>query len=170
MEVVGKGTYGEVFRAVNKETNEIVAVKKMFKKFYSWDEAMNLREVKSLRKLLHHNVIKIKEVIRVKDELNFVFDFLDKNLYDLIKVRKTQMPEDQIKHYFYQILLGLSFIHKQGFFHRDLKPENLLYQEATDTIKLADFGLAREIRSKPPYTDYVSTRWYRAPELILRAT
>ena len=65
---------------------------------------------------------------------------------------------------------GLAYIHKQGFFHRDLKPENMLYHEATDSIKLADFGLAREIRSKPPYTDYVSTRWYRAPELIMRAT
>jgi serine/threonine protein kinase len=65
---------------------------------------------------------------------------------------------------------GLAFIHKHGFFHRDLKPENLLYQQATDTLKIADFGLAREIRSQPPFTDYVSTRWYRAPELCLRAT
>jgi serine/threonine protein kinase len=61
----------------------------MFKKFYSFEEAMNLREIKSLRKLSHTNVIKLKEVIRVKDELNFVFDFLDKNLYDVIKVRTS---------------------------------------------------------------------------------
>lgn len=66
-----------------------MAVKRMFKKFYSWDEAMNLREVKSLRKFNHQNVIRMKEIIRVKDELNFVFDFLDKNLYDVIKVRTT---------------------------------------------------------------------------------
>ena len=59
-------------------------------------------------------------------------------------------------------------MHKHGFFHRDLKPENLLVQE--DLVKIADFGLAREIRSKPPYTDYVSTRWFRAPEILLRST
>jgi len=128
MEVVGKGTYGEVFKAVNKETQEVVAIKRMFKKFYSFEEAMNLREIKSLRKLSHTNVIKLKEVIRVKDELNFVFDFLDKNLYDVIKVRTSQLPEENIKTYFLQILEGLAYIHKQGFFHRDLKPENVLYQ------------------------------------------
>lgn len=69
----------------------------MFKKFYSWDEAMNLREVKSLRKLNHPNVIKLKEVIRVNDELNFVFDYLDKNLYDLMKSRSSAFPEEKIK-------------------------------------------------------------------------
>ena len=59
-------------------------------------------------------------------------------------------------------------MHKHGFFHRDIKPENLLVNG--ETVKVADFGLAREIRSKPPYTDYVSTRWYRAPEVLLRST
>ncbi len=59
-------------------------------------------------------------------------------------------------------------MHKHGFFHRDLKPENLLSH--SDTVKIADFGLAREIRSRPPFTDYVSTRWYRAPEILLRST
>nr|XP_033794176.1 serine/threonine-protein kinase ICK isoform X3 [Geotrypetes seraphini] len=69
----------------------------------------------------------------------------------------------------YQILQGLAFIHKHGFFHRDLKPENLLCM-GPELVKIADFGLARETRSRPPYTDYVSTRWYRAPEVLLRST
>lgn len=60
-------------------------------------------------------------------------------------------------------------MHRHGFFHRDLKPENLLCS-GTDLIKIADFGLAREIRSRPPFTDYVSTRWYRAPEVLLHST
>merc|ERR1719399_2262079 len=59
------------------------------------------------------------------------------------------------------------FMHKQGYFHRDIKPENMLVTK--DTVKLADFGLAREIRARPPFTDYVSTRWYRAPEVLLRS-
>lgn len=63
----------------------------------------------------------------------------------------------------------MAYCHKQGFFHRDMKPENMLVNEQ-EQVKLADFGLAREIRSRPPYTDYVSTRWYRAPELLLRST
>ena len=67
----------------------------------------------------------------------------------------------------HQVLQGLAFMHKHGYFHRDMKPENLLCM-GPDLVKIADFGLAREIRSRPPYTDYVSTRWYRAPEVLLR--
>lgn len=69
----------------------------------------------------------------------------------------------------FQILQGLAFIHRHGFFHRDLKPENILCS-GTEIVKIADFGLVREIRSRPPYTDYVSTRWYRAPEVLLHST
>merc|ERR1712100_725448 len=68
----------------------------------------------------------------------------------------------------FQILQGLNYMHKTGFFHRDMKPENVLCN-GSEVIKIADFGLAREIRSKPPYTDYVSTRWYRAPEVLRRS-
>lgn len=69
----------------------------------------------------------------------------------------------------FQILQGLGFIHRHGFFHRDLKPENILCS-GPELLKIADFGLVREIRSRPPYTDYVSTRWYRAPEVLLHST
>lgn len=110
----------------------------------------------------------MKEVIRVNDELHLVFDFLDQNIYELIKGKTDYLPESQIRSIMYQTLLGLAYVHKQGFFHRDLKPENLMVHQ--DICKIADFGLAREIRSKPPFTDYVSTRWYRAPEILLRST
>jgi len=63
---------------------------------------------------------------------------------------------------------ALQYVHAKGFFHRDLKPENVLL-DANDVLKLIDFGLAREIRSRPPYTEYISTRWYRAPENLLRS-
>ena len=79
------------------------------------------------------------------------------------------MSESQIKNIIYQIANGLAYMHKNGFFHRDMKPENLLIHSETDVIKIADYGLAREIRSMPPFTDYVSTRWYRAPEIILKS-
>ncbi|KAH0617927.1 hypothetical protein JD844_016689 [Phrynosoma platyrhinos] len=141
----------------------------MKRKFYSWDECMNLREVKSLKKLNHANVIKLKEVIRENDHLYFVFEYMKENLYQLMKDRNKLFPESVIRNIMYQILQGLAFIHKHGFFHRDMKPENLLCM-GPELVKIADFGLARELRSQPPYTDYVSTRWYRAPEVLLRSS
>jgi len=84
-----------------------------------------------------------------------------------MKARERHFPESKIRNVMYQIFQGLAFMHKHGFFHRDIKPENMLVKG--DTCKVADFGLAREIRSRPPYTDYVSTRWYRGPEVLLRS-
>lgn len=166
---LGDGTYGVVFLARSKENQEMVAIKKMKKKYYDWNEALNLREVRSLRKLQHVNIIKLKEVVREKDHLYLIFDYMQENLYQLTKDRKSYLPEAQVRNIIFQILTGLAYLHKTGYFHRDLKPENLLCN-GPDLVKIADFGLAREIRSKPPYTDYVSTRWYRAPEILLRST
>lgn len=166
---LGDGTYGSVVLGQRKDTGEKVAIKRMKRKYYSWEEAMNLREVKSLKKLHHTNVVKLKEVIRENDILYFVFEYMQENLYQLIKDRRTPFPETTVRNILYQILQGLAFMHRHGFFHRDLKPENLLCS-GPDLIKIADFGLVREIRSRPPYTDYVSTRWYRAPEVLLHST
>ncbi|KAM9332942.1 serine/threonine-protein kinase MAK isoform 2-T2 [Pholidichthys leucotaenia] len=166
---LGDGTYGSVLMGRSNESGELVAIKRMKRKFYSWEECMNLREVKSLKKLNHANVVKLKEVIRENDHLYFVFEYMKENLYQLMKDRKKLFPESIIRNISFQILQGLLFIHKNGFFHRDMKPENLLCM-GPELVKIADFGLAREIRSKPPYTDYVSTRWYRAPEVLLRSS
>ncbi|KPP70215.1 hypothetical protein Z043_110975 [Scleropages formosus] len=166
---LGDGTYGSVLLGRSLESGELVAIKKMKRKFYSWEECMNLREVKSLKKLNHANVVKLKEVIRENDHLYFVFEYMKENLYQLMKDRSRLFPESAVRNIMYQILQGLAFIHKHGFFHRDMKPENLLCM-GPELVKIADFGLAREIRSRPPYTDYVSTRWYRAPEVLLRST
>jgi protein kinase len=80
--------------------------------------------------------------------------------------RGCGFSEPEIRFVISQVLDGLAFVHRMGFFHRDIKPENLLW--AGDVLKIGDFGLAREIRSRPPYTEYISTRWYRAPEIVLR--
>ncbi|XP_035028482.2 serine/threonine-protein kinase ICK isoform X2 [Hippoglossus stenolepis] len=166
---LGDGTYGSVILGRCLESGELVAIKKMKRKFYSWEECMNLREVKSLKKLNHANVIKLKEVIRENDHLYFIFEYMKENLYQLMKDRIRLFPESAVRNIMFQILQGLTFIHKHGFFHRDMKPENLLCM-GPELVKIADFGLAREIRSRPPFTDYVSTRWYRAPEVLLRST
>lgn len=122
-----------------------------------------------MKKLSHANVVKLKEVIRENDILYFVFEYMQENLYQMVKDRETHFPEITVKSILFQVMSGLAFMHRHGFFHRDLKPENILCS-GPDVIKIADFGLAREIRSRPPYTDYVSTRWYRAPEVLLHST
>ncbi|XP_052209516.1 cyclin-dependent kinase F-4-like isoform X2 [Diospyros lotus] len=164
---VGDGTFGNVWRAINKQTGETVAIKKMKRKYYSWEECINLREVKSLRRMNHPNIVKLKEVIRENDTLFFVFEYMECNLYQLMKGRAKLFSEAEIRNWCFQVFQGLAYMHQRGFFHRDLKPENLLVSK--DVIKIADFGLAREIDSQPPYTEYVSTRWYRAPEVLLQS-
>jgi protein kinase len=165
--VLGDGTYGSVLKAQNKASGEVVAIKKMKQKYYSWEECMKLREIMSLRKLIHPNIVKLREVIRENDELHLVFEFLDANLYEFMKSRTKSIPESKVRNIMFQTLQSMYHCHKNGYFHRDMKPENILI--SGDTVKLADFGLAREIRARPPFTDYVSTRWYRAPEVLLRS-
>ena len=139
----------------------------MKKKFYSWEECMQLREVQSLRKLSHPNIVKLKEVIRENDMLYFVFEFLEQNLYQLCKERDTLFQESKVRNLSYQLLQALVYMHKHGFFHRDMKPENVLVHG--NTLKVADFGLARSLvalkksdEGASVLTDYVATRWSRA--------
>lgn len=164
---IGDGTYGVVSKAIVRNTGEIVAIKRMKKKFYSWEECLDLREIKSLRKLTHPNIVKLKEVIRANDDLNLVFEYIEQNVVQLMNEEGQNLDEQRIRDIISQTIQGLAYMHKNGFFHRDLKPDNILF--ADNVCKIADFGLAREIRSQPPYTEYVSTRWYRAPEVLLHS-
>ncbi|TPX36982.1 hypothetical protein SmJEL517_g00887 [Synchytrium microbalum] len=190
---LGDGSFGSVLLGINKETNEKVAIKKMKQKYATWDECLELRELKSLKQLRNHgNIVNLLEVFRDEHKyLHFVFEYMDSNLYQWLKSRNGKLlPESDAKRISFQVLMGLEHMHKNGYFHRDMKPENLLMKD--DNVKIADFGLAREIRSRPPYTEYVSTRWYysfetfvalptvselrqnnnryRAPEVLLRST
>ena len=177
---LGGGTFADVYKAIDKKTGEYVAIKILKKKYSNWEECLELRECKSLKKLQDsssnsyekgiENIIKLKEMIFIKETgiLNLIFEYMEKDLFILMKERTPKkLNENQIRSIIYQTLMGLSYMHKYGFFHRDLKPENLLV--TGEIIKIADFGLAREIRSIPPYTEYVSTRYYRAPECILKS-
>jgi protein kinase len=118
--------------------------------------------------MTHTNVVKLKEVIRESDILYLVFEYMECNLYQLMKKREKPFSEDEVKNLCFQVFQGLAYMHQRGYFHRDLKPENLLVTK--DIIKVSDFGLVREISSQPPYTEYVSTRWYRAPEVLLQSS
>ncbi len=167
LQKIGEGTYASVIRAIRKPSGELVAIKKMKRKYETWDECSKLRELRSLSRLRHPNIVRLHEVVREGGWLHFIFEHLDQNVYDLIQERKGKpLPELEVRNLIFQTLQGVSYMHSRGFFHRDLKPENILVRGGT--VKIADFGLAREVRSRPPYTEYVSTRWYRAPEILLR--
>ncbi|CCW60835.1 unnamed protein product [Phytomonas sp. EM1] len=170
----GDGSFGTVSKAKQAETGEIVAAKKMKQRFQTWEECLQLREVQALCKLKHPNIVKLKEVVRENMELFLIFEYCEKNIFQIQRQRMEEMSGTQtfndleIRSIICQTLLGIQAFHKAGFMHRDIKPENLLVKG--DQIKVADFGLAREIRSRSPFTEYVSTRWYRAPEIVLHSS
>ncbi|KAJ3240482.1 hypothetical protein HDU81_003623 [Chytriomyces hyalinus] len=169
---LGDGTFGSVLLGVNVVTGEKVAIKKM-KKLEHLDDSIRLREVKALSKLgKHKNIIKLKEMIRDRrtDELNLVYEYMDGDLFQKMRdleARGEFFSQTEIKSYILQLLQGLDHMHKRGLFHRDMKPENLLL--TNDVLKIADFGLAKEFNCEPPFSDYVTTRWYRAPEVLLKS-
>jgi len=98
--------------------------------------------------------------------LALVFELMDANLYEMIRGRRNYLNPELIRSLMYQLVKSLDHMHNKGIFHRDIKPENILV-ENNEFLKLADFGSCRGIYSKQPYTEYISTRWYRAPECLL---
>ena len=170
LEVLGDGAFGIVTKCRDRETGELVAIKKMKQRYGTFDECLQLKEVKSLRKIKHENVIRMFQVFRENDHLYLVFELLHGSLLKSLREHAGPFTEPEVRNVISQLLEGLAYIHRQGFFHRDIKPENLMWGQgdAECTLKIGDFGLAREIRSRPPYTEYISTRWYRAPEIVLR--
>ena len=117
VKTIGDGTYGVVVQAINKQTKEEVAIKKMKKKFESWDDVMSLREIKHLRKLNHPNVIKLKEVLRVSNDLYLVFELQKGTVLDLIREQqrnkgKSVIREDTIRFIVGQCLKGIEYCHE----------------------------------------------------------
>nr|GMD28033.1 Serine/threonine-protein kinase MHK [Ipomoea batatas] len=140
MKELGDGTCGTVYKAINMRTSEIVAVKKMKRKFYDWVECINLREVKSLCKLNHPNIIKLKEIVRENNELFFIFEYMEHNLYQTMKERQRPLSEEEIRGLLSQLLQGLAHIHRNGYFHRDLKPDWNAFPEARNISRLIDIS------------------------------
>mmetsp|Transcript_20186 Transcript_20186/g.47814 ORF Transcript_20186/g.47814 Transcript_20186/m.47814 type:complete len:573 (+) Transcript_20186:182-1900(+) len=164
----GEGTFSEVLKAQCVKNGKMTAIKCMKSQFESEEQVNNLREIQALRRLSPHpGIIKLVEVLyeQPTGRLALVFELMDMNIYELIRGRRQYLPESRIKSYMYQLIKAMDHMHRNGIFHRDIKPENILI--ADDTLKLADFGSCRGIYSKQPYTEYISTRWYRAPECLL---
>merc|ERR1719420_1213886 len=164
---------GVVLKCRNKENGEVVAIKKF--KESEEDEAVRkttLREVKILRLISKHaNIVQLKEAFRRKGKLYLVFEFVDKNVLEMLEVYPQGLQASTIRCLVWQLTQAVEFCHRHDVIHRDIKPENLLVNVHNYELKLCDFGFARTMPHKDsPLTDYVATRWYRAPELLLGST
>ncbi|CAH9054607.1 unnamed protein product [Cuscuta europaea] len=169
---IGRGAYGIVCSSINKETNERVAIKKIHNAFENRVDALRtLRELKLLRHLRHVNVIALKDVMlpihkRSFRDVYLVYELMDTDLHQIIKSSQA-LTGDHCQYFLFQLLRGLKYLHSANILHRDLKPGNLLINANCD-LKICDFGLARTSSGKDQFmTEYVVTRWYRAPELLL---
>ncbi|MFS7964833.1 putative mitogen-activated protein kinase CMGC-MAPK family [Helianthus anomalus] len=171
---VGRGAYGIVCSMLNSETNEMVAMKKIMNAFDNYmDAKRTLREIKLMRHLDHENVIAIRDVVPppVRREFSDVYiatELMDTDLHQIIRSNQT-LSEEHCQYFLYQLLRGLKYIHSAKVIHRDLKPSNLLLNANCD-LKICDFGLARPNADNDFMTEYVVTRWYRAPELLLNSS
>ncbi|CAI9771732.1 unnamed protein product [Fraxinus pennsylvanica] len=170
VEKIGEGTYGVVYKARDRVTNETIALKKI--RLEHEDEGVPstaIREISLLKEMQHGNIVRLQDVVHSEKRLYLVFEYLDLDL----KKHMDSCPEFSqdprlVKMFLYQILRGIAYCHSHRVLHRDLKPQNLLIDRRTNALKLADFGLARAfgipVRT---FTHEVVTLWYRAPEILL---
>ncbi|KAI4345152.1 hypothetical protein L6164_012306 [Bauhinia variegata] len=170
---VGRGTYSNVYKARDKESGKIVALKKVrFDTSDSESIKFMAREITILQTLDHPNIIKLEGIAtsRMQYSLYLVFDFMQADLARIISRPGERLTEPQIKCYMQQLLAGLQHCYERGVMHRDIKPSNLLIDKQ-GVLKIGDFGLANSlVKPKGPLTNRVVTLWYRAPELLLGST
>jgi len=168
MEKVGEGTYGVVYKAKDRVTGEIIALKKI--RLEAEDEGIPstaIREISLLKELQHPNIVRLYDVVHTERKLTLVFEFLDQDLKKYLDICDSGLGLPIMKSFLYQLVTGVAYCHHHRVLHRDLKPPNLLINREGQ-LKLADFGLARAfgipVRS---YTHEVVTLWYRAPDVLL---
>jgi len=170
LEKIGEGTYGTVFKAKNRETQEIVALKRV--RLDDDDEGVPssaLREICLLKELKHKNNVRLYDVVHSDRKLTLVFEYCDQDLKKYFDSLNGEIDPAVVKSLMYQLLRGLAFCHSQQILHRDLKPQNLLLNKNME-LKLADFGLARAFGIPVRcYSAEVVTLWYRPPDVLFGA-
>ncbi|CAH8480573.1 unnamed protein product [Schistosoma rodhaini] len=170
LEKIGEGTYGKVYKARNRETHEIVALKRV--RLENDDEGIPssaFREICLLKELKHKNIVRLFDVLLSESRLTIVFEYCDQDLKKYFDSCNGDIDQNTVKLFMFQLLRGLQFCHSHNVLHRDLKPQNLLINDNGE-LKLADFGLARAygipVRQ---YSAEVVTLWYRPPDVLLGA-
>lgn len=175
LKYIGEGAYGMVASANDLQRGSKVAIKKISPFEHQTYCQRTLREIKILTRFKHENIIDIRDIIRASsiEEMRDVYIvqcLMETDMYKLLKTQK--LSNDHICYFLYQILRGLKYIHSANVLHRDLKPSNLLLNTTCD-LKICDFGLARVADPEHDHTgiltEYVATRWYRAPEIMLNS-
>lgn len=174
---LGKGAYGVVWKAKDRRSTETVALKKIFDAFQnSTDAQRTFREIMFLRRIRHENIVRLINVIKAdhsQNDIYLVFDYMETDLHAVIRAEILQNIHKRF--IIYQLLKALKYMHSGSLLHRDMKPSNILLNSDC-SVKVADFGLARSIAThahpsqNPVLTDYVATRWYRAPEILCGST
>ncbi|XP_074555010.1 uncharacterized protein LOC141811056 [Halichoeres trimaculatus] len=171
--LVGEGSYGTVLKCRHRESGRLVAIKK----FQDSDDDKTVkkiaqREIKLLRQLRHENLVNLLEVWKRRRRWYLVFEFVERTLLDDLEQNQSGLDLNTSRQFLFQILRAVAFCHQQNIIHRDIKPENILISQG-GVVKLCDFGFARTMTAPSDgavYTDYVATRWYRAPELLVGDT
>lgn len=171
---IGEGAYGSVYKARRKANNELVAIKK-FKDNTDNHNNKNvkrtiLREIKMLRNLKHPTyVVSLLDQFKKRGRVHLVFEYIDRSLLDLLEAHSAGLNPNLVTNLLLQLLKAIAWCHDNNIIHRDIKPENLLVDSRTHVLKLCDFGFARSLQKSDDsaVTEYVATRWYRAPELLV---
>jgi len=170
LEKIGEGTYGTVFKAKNRENQEIVALKRV--RLDDDDEGVPssaLREICLLKELKHRNIVRLHDVLHSDKKLTLVFEHCDQDLKKYFDSLNGEIDSEKVQSLMYQLLRGLAFCHSKNVLHRDLKPQNLLINKNGE-LKLADFGLARAFGIPVRcYSAEVVTLWYRPPDVLFGA-
>nr|CAB3229426.1 cyclin-dependent-like kinase 5 [Phallusia mammillata] len=170
IEKIGEGTYGTVFKAKNRETGEVVALKRV--QLDDDDEGVPssaLREICILKELKHRNVVRLHDVLHSERKMTLVFEYCEQDLKKYFDSCGGDIDASTVQSFMYQLLKGLAFCHQQNILHRDLKPQNLLINKHGE-LKLADFGLARSFGIPVRcYSAEVVTLWYRPPDVLFGA-
>lgn len=163
---IGEGSYGVVFKCRNRETGQLVAIKKFVE---SEDDPLirkiAMREIRMLKNLKHPNLINLIEVFRRKKRLHLVFEYCDHTVLNELEKYPKGLPDQLTKRIIWQTLQALSYCHANNCIHRDVKPENILLTK-DGVVKVCDFGFARIISPGENYTDYVATRYANETGLI----
>ncbi|XP_055022366.1 cyclin-dependent kinase 15, partial [Boleophthalmus pectinirostris] len=170
LEKLGEGSYAEVYKGISRINGQLVALKVIRTSVQEGVPFTAMREASLLKKLKHNNVVLLHDIVQNHDGLTFVFEYVQTDLSQYMEQHPGGLQQHNTRLFSFQLLRGLSYVHKQKILHRDLKPQNLLISFRGE-LKLADFGLARS-KSVPcqTFSSEVVTLWYRPPEVLLGST